>query len=160
MPVVLLFAAIGVSNAHAQVEIPTFTCTSTCDFSTPTATNVTFPSPATITETWDSTTLTISLAGDSPGDEYHYQDSLYYSSYLLIYELEMEISDTNTFTAPSVYSDSPVPPAFFTNPTVLEDTSYGTLSFAPLSATPEPGTFSLMLIGLGSLVAMMVMRKR
>lgn len=137
-PVLLLFAAIGAPNAHADSYTPTFTCTGTCAY-LPTAPDVSFPAPVTVDVTYDSTLFVITLAsGDSPSDAY---DWTAYESGVL--PVDFGIDDTTTGDVESVGVMSK-------SPTLAEE---GTLTFA----APEPGSFALMLVGVG---IVFLMRKR
>lgn len=132
IPVLLLFAAIGVPNAHADSVI--FTCSGTCTF-LPTAPDVSFPAPVTIDVTYDSTLFVIALAtGDSPSNSYGW----------MAYEsggspVDFEIDDVTTGDVESVGVMS-------MSPTLAEE---GQLTFVP-----EPSSFALMLVGVGIVFAM------
>lgn len=150
IPVLLLFVAIGAPNAHADLFHPTFTCTGTCSVAPPTAPNVSFPSPTSITETWfviGVFTAPISLtlpATDSPADIYQWQntnDILATPPFITL-----KITDLNNGVVTSVTETFNVSFARFTDS--------GNLTFTPV---PEPGTVSLMLLGIGLVAAM---RKR
>jgi hypothetical protein len=78
VPVVLLFALIGASNAHADSYTPTFTCNGpaynpylTCPGGPPSAPGVTFGSSTTIAVTVGGAVYDVTLASaDSPTDAY------------------------------------------------------------------------------------------
>jgi hypothetical protein len=64
IPVLLLIGALGAPYAHADEYTATFTCSSApCD--TPTAPDVSFPSPTSINVTWDGVPFALTL--DSHG---------------------------------------------------------------------------------------------
>jgi PEP-CTERM motif len=72
-------------------------------------------------------------------------------------ESSFQINDlTNGSNAQLFGPDAPTPPP---QEGQLPGYNAGSLSFSVV-ATPEPGTSSLLLIGFGSLAAMMVLRKR
>ena len=139
----LMFVTSVAPNAHADSYTPTFTCTGPC-VSVPTAPDVSFPSPTTITETWDTYVAAISLPSqDTYSDDYVWTNT---SSSLNGQELII-MDNTNGIEAIG----------FLSIPTIsvpIED--IGTLSFAPV-ATPEPSSIALMLTGVG---LVFVMRKR
>ncbi len=143
MILTLLLGAIVAPCARA--DSVTFTCVATeyvgCPAAAPTAPDVTFPSPA-LDITFDSQTIDLTLPSyDVDTDTYTWATS----NNLFI------ISDTDQAfgmgaNAPDVS-------------TYVEDEG-GTLVFGPSSgstATPEPGTSTLMLLGIG---LVLVMRKR
>ena len=145
IPVLLLIAAIGAPPARADTYNPSFTCTGIC-VSLPTAPAVSFPAPTTITETWDTIVIPITLpAVDTPGDTYIW-DNVFVSPTII----ETDFIDvTQNFTDAVVFTITQTP-----NLNVPGDR--GTLIFTPI-ATPEPPVGSLMLLGIGSVF---VMRKR
>jgi PEP-CTERM motif len=139
VPVLTLIAAIGAPTAHASMYTPTFTCTGTC-VSVPTAPDVSFPSPTSITVTWDSAVFVVSLASpDLPTDTYGWHGNNI--NYPVI-----DIADATTGTSAIAIGTGPAGSA----------DEIGGLSFTALS-TPEPSSFALMLAGVGLLF---VMRKR
>ena len=137
IPLLLLFAAIGAPPAHADTYNPTFTCTGTC-VSLPTAPAVSFPAPTTITETWDTIVIPITLpAADTPGDTYIW-DNVFITPTIIETDF---IDPTQNFTDAVVFTITQTP-----NLNVPGDR--GILIFTPI-ATPEPPPGSLMLLGIG-----------
>ncbi len=148
VPALLVFATVVAPCARADAV--TFTCVATeyspCTVATPTAPDVTFPSP-TLDITWDSQTFEVTLLSSWLDTD---SFSWFESNNLFI------INDLSQPLTPSVYNSEPIN----TNSPPVNDQG-GTLSFNSATASaPEPGTFSLMLIGLGSLGLTIVMRKR
>ena len=136
--------------AHADTYTATF-CSGICT-GDPTATDVSFPSPATVQETWDGYTMTIPLAiSDLPTDTYIWSvASGDDASYDVDYSLFFNIYDETTAIDSIVYENEP---------NLASQYLQGNLTFSnPPTATPEPGTGGLMLIGVGMLG--LVMRKR
>ncbi len=157
VPVLLLFAAIGAPNAYADSYTPTFTCTDTC-VSLPTAPAVSFPSPTTIQETWDTLVFTLTLASpDAFGDTYMWENTYSISTAALASGIDISIIDETTGLTSSYSAGYGGLNPFPLGGTPITDT--GVLTFSAVS-TPEPGTSSLMLIGIGLLGSMVVMRKR
>ena len=145
--IALLFVVIGTPNAHATPYKVTFTCAGFCAGGTPTAPDVSFPSPTTITETWDGFTLTFTLAAppgsppDSPKDMYIFTnvagpepDSS--STYFYLSEI---IDLTNGNGSGLFAQDQSLPTAAITD--------FGTVSF-----TPEPSTWIYAITGVGFLL--------
>jgi PEP-CTERM motif-containing protein len=148
IPVLLLFGAVVAPSVRA--DSVTFTCTAHCPAAVlaPTALNVTFPSPALVIS-FDNQTLDLTLPSeDLDTDTYTW----FTSNNLFI------ISDTNqAFDLGADVADD----SGGNNPgdAVVED-MYGNLSFnntTPPVSTPEPGTVTLMLVGIG---LVLVVRKR
>jgi len=147
IPVLFLFVAIVAPCARA--DSVTFTCVPTyvlCTDAAPTAPDVTFPSPM-LDITWDSPSSNISMPALPSGwldtNSYSWIES---NMYFIIYDLSLpgipEVGSSSQF----ITSDTPVPD------------QGGTLVFTPATAsTPEPGTVTLMLLGIG---LVLVMRKR
>src|SRR5260370_42548987 len=149
VPVLLLIAFLGAPSAHADSYTPNFTCTGTCAVAPPTAPDVSFPSPA-IMETWFVVgvyipPIALALpATDSPTDTYTWSntnDILATPPFV-----SLTITDITTGAVTSVTETYNVSFARFTDS--------GNLTF---TAVPEPGTVSLILIGIG---LVFVMRKR
>jgi hypothetical protein len=160
VPVLLLSAAIGVPNAHADSFRPTFitlSCLGAC-LPQPTAPDVSFPSPTTITVTWNGFIFLLPLpAPTSPTDsfgwsmEWHNIDPSCLSSCAgeAIASLRDGIAPfSESVTLLNVSSPGPL------SSEVLDS---GQLFFAPVVATPEPSSFALMFAGIWVLL---VMRKR
>jgi hypothetical protein len=145
----LYFAA---PNAHADTETPTFTCDDSSCVSIPTAPNVSFPSPTSITETWNGITFTVPLAaGDVPSDSYRWANAIFACGACLTTgeALQFRLADTTT-------GDFPGGEIFNVTGAVTVDG--GNLSFAPVAtATPEPSSLAFTLSGVGLVFAM---RKR
>jgi hypothetical protein len=155
VPALLLFAMIGAPNAHADSYTPTFSCTPPvssdfgCYFISNgyTAPNVSFPSP-TVQVTVDSDIYNVTLsAGDSPTDSYSYlfaeEEGPGTPPNLINSYGSLLIDDLTTGTTNSATN-------FLGNFTVGDDVGDGTLTFSPLSsATPEPASIVLILLGVG-----------
>ena len=140
--IALLFVVIGTPNAHATPYKVTFTCAGFCAGGTPTAPDVSFPSPTTITETWDGFTLTFTLAApDSPQDMYIFANAAgpepnSPSTYFYLFEI---IDLTNGNGSGLFAQDQSLPTAAITD--------FGTVSF-----TPEPSTWIYAITGVGFLL--------
>jgi hypothetical protein len=138
--IALLFAVIGTPNAHATPYEVTFTCAGFCAGGTPTAPDVSFPSPTTISETWDKFTLTFALsAPDSPKDMYVFANAAGSdspSTYFYLFEI---IDLTNGNLNGMFAQDQALPTAMIAD--------FGTVSF-----TPEPSTWIYAIMGVGFLL--------
>jgi hypothetical protein len=142
--------AIGVPSAKADTSTPVFTCTS-CE-STPTAGDVSFPSPS-IPETWDNITDFIGLAaGDAPSDTYTWSNSLMpglegpeTADYLI------SITDVTTGDSGAAIGTIGIDNLFFMGFTDSGDLTFSTSS--GITPTPEPDTVGLLLAGIGTLLA-------
>jgi hypothetical protein len=151
--------AIGVSSARADTSTPTFTCTGSC-LDTPTAGDVSFPSP-TINETWDDISIFIGLAaGDNPGDTYIWSNGLMagiegpeVADYII------SITDVTTgdseFATGTIGIGDPLFNGFTDNGTLTFSSSSGGGSGGGSGNTPapEPGTVGLLIAGIGTLLA-------
>ena len=135
----VLFLLLAIVTPCARADSVTFTCTAMCLAPVPTAPDVTFPSP-TLDITFDSQTLDLTLPGyDVDTDSFNW----FTSNNLFI------VADNDQlYGQGSSVAD---------NSEAVEDEG-GVLLFttAPAS-TPEPGTVTLMLLGIG---LVLVMRKR
>lgn len=137
MILTLLLGAIVAPCARADTV--TFTCLDLCLAAAPTAPDVTFPSPSLVI-TFDSQTLDLTLpSGDIDTDAYTWFTS---NNFFFIF-------DETTPGAPGEVVD---------NSEFVEDEG-GSVVFTPSATvpTPEPGTVTLMLVGIG---LVLVMRKR
>jgi len=148
MILALLLGAIVAPCVRA--DSVTFTCTANCpaDVPAPTALNVTFPSPALVIS-FDNQTLHLTL----PSQDLDTNTYTWFTS-----NNQFIISDTNQAfdLGASVADDSG---GNVVGDAVVEDMA-GNLSFnnsTPPVPTPEPGTVTLMLAGIG---LVLVMRKR
>ena len=146
----LLMVVVAAPNAHADSSPVTFTCNAPCT-SVPTAPSVTFPSP-TLDITWDTVNVDITLNfADAASDSYTWSAQIVHDSAGPAGGLEFNIFDITT-------GDSFIgfPPIILAvSPPDASDS--GTLSFTAVAATPEPGSVTLMLAGIGCLL---VLRKR
>ena len=146
MILALLLGAIVAPRVRA--DSVTFTCTPDCPVgvAVPTAPNVTFPSPALVIS-FDNQTLDLTLPSqDLDTDTYTW----FTSNNLFI------ISDTNQVfdLGANVADDSG---GNVVGDAVVEDMG-GTLTFTSSAVpSPEPGTITLMLVGMG---LVLLMRKR
>ena len=147
----VLIVAIGAPSAHADsIYVGTFTCDSPCA-SVPTSPEVTFPSApgptAPFSVTWDSIVFSnFQLpSGDLPTDTYTWGATTSFVGYGGPIFL---INDASNSSDIVVYSSGGL--GDFAD-------GGGTLSFAPLTATPEPSSVALILAGVGFLL---VTRKR
>ena len=144
-----LFMVAALVAPCARADSVTFTCVATefvpCTVAAPTAPNVTFSSSGTTLDiTWDSQKFDITLpSGWLATDSFTW----FASNNLFI------ISNTSLGVSP------PVEASINTNSPDVNDES-GALTFTPgtVSTTPEPGTITLMLLGIG--LVWLVMRKR
>lgn len=153
--IALLFVVIGTPNAHATSFTPTFTCFGVCDGGTPTAPDVSFPAPTTITETWDGFTLTIALdAFALPSDSYTFGNTALADS-PTTYTYLFEIVDNTAFTTyGSIATNESVVP------TALAPLDSGTLSFSGGGGTtPEPSTWVYAITGVGFLGLLLIKLK-
>jgi hypothetical protein len=138
--IALLFVVIGTPNAHATPSKVTFTCAGLCAGGTPTAPDVSFPSPTTITETWDGFTLTFTLAApDSPKDMYIFANAAGPDSPSTYFYLSQIIDLTNGNISGLFAQNQSLPTAAITD--------FGTVSF-----TPEPSTWIYAITGVGFLL--------
>jgi hypothetical protein len=161
VPVLLLFAMIGAPDARADSYIPTFSCEQVPNhacFGPPTAPSASFPGPTDMTVAFkyfptSVSPFTINLsASDGPTDTYlwSYGSNQYpiqglYVGGFSITDLTTGLEDRVSFS-----STSPLP--------YIDDVSQGPLIFTPATtATPEPASIMLMLLGVGLIV---FMRKR
>ena len=144
----LLIGAIVAPCAHADTV--TFTCTQDCPVgvAVPTAPDVTFSSPMLVI-TFDNQTLDLTLPPqDSDGDTYLWFTS---NNYFIISDTDQAFDlggDVADDSGGNLAGDA-----------VVEDMG-GDLSFnntTPPVVSPEPGTVSLGLIGMG---LVLLMRKR
>lgn len=139
----LLLGAIVAPCVRADTV--TFTCTANCAAPAPTAPDVTFASP-TLDITFDGQSLSLTLPSqDVDTDTYTW----FTSNNLFI------IADTDqSFDLGANVADISGGEDGYT---VVEDEG-GTLTFtSPTASTPEPGTVTLMMVGIG---LVLVMRKR
>jgi hypothetical protein len=139
--IALLFVVIGTPNAHATPYKVTFTCAGGfCAGGTPTAPDVSFPSPTTITETWDGFTSTFALsAPDSPKDMYIFANVAGLDSTSTYFYLFNIIDLTNGNLDGMFAEDQSLPTAMIAD--------FGTVSF-----TPEPSTWIYAITGVGFLL--------
>jgi PEP-CTERM motif len=148
----VLLVAAGAPNLYADTYTPVFTCTGTCVYPVPTAPDVSFPSPTTIQETWNSHVFTLTLSAlDSPTDTYVWTGGAVNIPFAASYGYDIVnlIDETSQVYASEFIIDPSIP--FGT-----EIIDHGTLQFAVV-ATPEPSSVALMLAGIGFLL---VLRKR
>lgn len=154
--IVLLFVVIGTPNAYATSYTATFTCAGSCVGGTPTAPDVSFPSPTTITESWDGFTATFALsAPDLPSDMYlFFNDAFPDSATTFTYTLQ--ILDTTDGTPPDgVFATGQLG----TSQSVGAFDS-GTLSFSAGSGgTPEPATWIYAITAVGFLGLVLIKLK-
>lgn len=145
-----LILAIGAPSVWANDFTPVFNCTGCAAI--PTSPAVSFPSPNLI-ESWGpgpnvqgSFTL---ASNDSPGDTYTWSNIIIPDQTGLADD-SLTITDVTTGDIESVSGTVGVDFLFDTS---IADS--GTLTFTPIgtSATPEPGTLGLVLVGIGSLLA-------
>jgi hypothetical protein len=155
----LVFAlSFAAPNAHADGFTPLFTdfgCTGPCPL--PTAPNVEFPSPTTMTVTFfgfGEVVVTIP-SGDSPSHFYSWEWEVsgppgsVFQSFLL--------RDVSTGGG-TCQENGHAPGCMFTCRGDPDQLGCGALTFEPgTAATPEPGSLALMLSGVGLVFAM---RKR
>jgi hypothetical protein len=146
-----LILAIGVCSAQADTFTPTFTCTGSC-VSTPTAGDVSFPSPS-IDETWDNISVFIGLAsGDNPSDTYTWSNGIMPGiEGPELADYTISITDVTTGDSQAAIGTIGIGDPFFTG-----FTDSGTLTFTSSSGTtptPEPSTVGLLLAGIGTLLA-------
>ena len=107
---------------------------------TPIAPDVSFPSPTTITETWDGFTLTFTLAApDSPQDMYIFANSAGPDSPSTYFYLA-EIIDLTNGNVSGLFAQAQSLPT-------AEIADFGTVSF-----TPEPSTWIYAITGVGFLL--------
>jgi hypothetical protein len=146
MLAVFAAAAVSAPNARADSFAATFTCNGTC-LSTPTAPDVTFPSPAEIDVTWDGAIFDISLlgTGDLATDTYQFTAAQ---------ELQSSGTEVMVFnildeTTGIVSGATPLPILH----TKTFDSDAGSLTFTAVP-TPEPGSLALMLLGVGLVFVM------
>ena len=148
MILALLLGAVVAPCVRA--DSVTFTCTAECLAAVPTAPDVTFPSPALVIS-FDNQTLDLTLPSyDLDTDTYTWFTS---NNFFII----SDTSQTSEFDLGGDVADD----SGGNNPgdAVVEDMG-GNLSFnntTPPVSTPEPGTVTLMLVGIG---LVLVMRKR
>jgi hypothetical protein len=146
-----LFVAIGALNARADSYTATFACSGPCAGGTPTAPDVSFPGPTSITETWDGLVATFFLPSQfNPTDTYVWcftlatlQNNcggLTIFKPLVIVDTTLNIGDIPVSVSGSITT------GFLA--------ASGSLTFA---AVPEPSFLALMLAGVG---LVFVMRKR
>ena len=157
----LVFALCFVApNAHADSFTPTFiplSCQGAC-LPAPTAPDVSFPSPTTMTVTWNGFVFLFPVpAPASPTDhfdwtmDWHNTDVTCLSSCVgeVIASLAGSAPFSESVTLPNVASPGPLS-------SVIRDS--GQLFFAPVVGTPEPSSLALMLAAIG--LGLVVMRKR
>jgi len=151
--IAVLFVAMGAPIAHAQTFNADFTCAACAYVPIPTNNPITFPltSGADILDfTYDGYAASVNLMTGGAGD-ITYGDTITWGIAENETQYFINIYDNGGYSQSTGFSSAEGIGAG-------ED---GPLTFAPATAvTPEPSTASLMLIGLGSFVAMMVMRKR
>jgi hypothetical protein len=113
---------------------------------TPTAPDVSFPSPTTITETWDGFALTFTLAApDSPKDMYMFANVAGLDSSSTYFYL-FEIFDLTNGNISGLFAqDQSLPTAKIAD--------FGTVSF-----TPEPSTWIYAITGVGFLLLLIKLR--
>jgi|ERR1700733_1537496 len=134
-----LFVIVGAPNAHAQDYDVTFTCIGTC-LSMPTASEVSFPSPTSISIIDDDSLVIFPLAaGDLPTDSYTWDA---FPGIQGVAPSTFNLTDVTTGDTPT-FRDG-----------VLA--GEGTVEFTEV-LTPEPGTAVLWLTGI---VLIILMRKR
>ena len=166
VPVVMLFAVIGTPNARADSYTANFTTCSENVLPIPcagfvAAPDVTFSDPTNIAITFvpgglASAVFNFTLpAADSPTDTYRWSviscctdfTATPYSDYFNLADLTTNMSSTTVVSS-----------SFNGSPLFTLDYIRGTLTFSPAStATPEPSTVVLMLLGVGLIL---LMRKR
>jgi hypothetical protein len=143
---VVFVVAIGVSSAQAATTFtPVFTCPSGC-VDTPTAQDVSFPSPS-IFEQWANVGDVIFLAaGDQPSDTYTWINSIIPDPNPALGDYVLSITDVTTGDSPFASGTAGVGGPIFTG---FGDS--GTLTFSPSGGTtpgvPEPSTWAMMLVG-------------
>jgi PEP-CTERM motif len=147
----VFIVAIGVSSPQAATTFtPVFTCTGSCNL-TPTAGDVSFPSPI-ILETWlaSSTTGIDLAAGDQPTDTYTWNNNIIPDSTPGLGDFALSITDVTTGDSPFEFGMVGIDTMF---PMSISDS--GTLTFSPSGSTtpgvPEPSTWTMMLIGFAGL---------
>ena len=171
LSLIAAFVAISGPRAHADTYSVTFTCTADCFSPVPTMPDITLPgTPVIISETWSGVTYDVFLAASvatpaSASDYWEWTDTAtacstavaedpascvvgeeYYSFYIF-----------DTDDGASWMGGNAVGVDF--GPENIGVSESGTLSFTDLSptATPEPGSVVLMLLGVGFVF---VMRRR
>jgi hypothetical protein len=158
--VLLLFAALGAPNAYAQTYSPIFTCTGICG-SLPTATDVSFPSPTSITVTWESMIYTLALPSPDQANNYYVWTTYLFPTNTNLYPpcignvlltcSQLDISDANNGITNYV-NEQVCASCVFTAPAYQT----GEIIIGTPVITPEPGTSGLMFLAMG---LMIVMRK-
>lgn len=146
----VLFLAVGAPNAQADSYTATFTCTTVCD-SLPTASAVSFSSLVSVDVSFDGYSFVLSLpSGVAFNDSYSWyaENSVAnpYTSSGGPHTLSFAIYDATTGTGANSTVD--VPSSF----ALTNNSNAGALAFSPI-ATPEPRFLTLMLIGVGALLA-------
>jgi hypothetical protein len=143
-----LFVSVGTSNANADSYTDTFRCTGTCDSIPIAISNLGgFPSP-TIDVLWEGFEfdLTFNNPGEAAGDTYVWDGFLDDFQPLPgnpTYPVNLIFVITDTSTGDSARG---MVSTAFEGAVVPEVVDAGTLVITP---TPEPGSASLMLVGLG-----------
>ena len=176
IPVVLLFTALGSTSAHADATVTTGGYVTGIDGITIAGTtyNVTFGTTddMTFSNSYDNA---VTMADDIAQDLSNYSaDTVSYDGITTITYLAVDGGETTVGcvgTPPCLpqpytngggvwneYNEQFEPDNNYSSYVSADPSRFAWTEFTIVTVTPEPGTASLMLIGLGSFVAMMVMR--
>jgi hypothetical protein len=142
---VVLFLTAGAPSVRADSYTATFSCTTPCG-SLPTAGPVTFPSPGSIDVSYYGYSFPLHLGGEF-GDTYSWvainTTTLISPLPTLSFDIFDETRGVDEYLVIFVPSDF----------TLLNSRESGTLVFSTI-ATPESSSLTLLLVGVGALVAL------